>query len=113
MFLIHKHKISESQSTMLTGPPRLNLSDAQTLISDRFSKNKELTKRTLCGIVVFKLDTNFSHVFCVLMGLISTDSMYSRIPGDQGGLIFFSLRGFFLGARVCTNWLTPICSILF
>jgi hypothetical protein len=39
MFVICKHKISESQSTVLQGPPRLNLSDAQTLISDGFSKN--------------------------------------------------------------------------
>jgi hypothetical protein len=31
MFVIHKHKISESRSSMLTDPPRLNLSDAQTL----------------------------------------------------------------------------------
>jgi hypothetical protein len=39
MFAIHKHKISESQSTVSRGPPRLNLSDAQTLISDGFSEN--------------------------------------------------------------------------
>ncbi len=37
VFAIHKYKISESQSTVLSGPPRLNLSDAQTLISDGFS----------------------------------------------------------------------------
>ncbi len=30
--------ISESQSTVPRGPPRLNLSDSQTLISDNFSK---------------------------------------------------------------------------
>ncbi len=32
MFAFHKHKISESWSTVLRGPPRLNLSDAQTLM---------------------------------------------------------------------------------
>ncbi len=30
--------------------------------------------------------------------LLSTDSMYSRIPGDKGGP-FFSDLGFFFGAR--------------
>ena len=39
MFVIHKHKISESRSSASTDPPRLNLSDAQTLISDGFSKS--------------------------------------------------------------------------
>jgi hypothetical protein len=38
MFVIHKHKKSESRSSMSTSPPRLNSSDAQTLISDGFSK---------------------------------------------------------------------------
>jgi hypothetical protein len=38
MFAIHKHKLSESQLTVSRGPPRLNLSDTQTLISDGFSK---------------------------------------------------------------------------
>jgi hypothetical protein len=31
MFVNHKHKISESRSTMSRGPPRLNLSDPQTV----------------------------------------------------------------------------------
>ncbi len=39
MFVIHKHKISESRSTMSRGSPQLNVSGAQTLISDGFSKN--------------------------------------------------------------------------
>ncbi len=30
--------ISESRSTVSRDPPRLNLSDSQTLISDKFSK---------------------------------------------------------------------------
>ena len=43
----------------------------------------------------------FFHVFRVLTGLLCTDSMYSRVPGDQG---FFShLANFFFGARFCTN----------
>jgi hypothetical protein len=40
MFAIHKYKNSESWSTVLRGPPRLNFSDEQTLISDGFSKYK-------------------------------------------------------------------------
>jgi hypothetical protein len=39
MFVIHKHKIRESRSSVLTNPPRLNLSDVQTLRGDRFGKN--------------------------------------------------------------------------
>jgi hypothetical protein len=38
MFVIHKHLFCESRSSVLTGPPRLSLSDVQTLISDGFSK---------------------------------------------------------------------------
>ncbi len=43
-------------------------------------------------------------MFFVYVGFIGdhfflgTDSMYSRVPGDKGGLIFFKLRIFF-GAR--------------
>jgi hypothetical protein len=40
MFAINKDKISESRSTVSRGPPRLNLSDKQTHISDGFSKNE-------------------------------------------------------------------------
>ncbi len=39
MFAIHKHKISESRSSVSTDLPRLNLNDEHTLISDGFSKN--------------------------------------------------------------------------
>jgi hypothetical protein len=59
------------------------------------SRYKGLTKRTLSQIELFKLDRIFSHVFHVLMGLLHTDSTYSRVPGDQGGL-FFSHLAFFL-----------------
>jgi hypothetical protein len=38
----------------------------------------------------------------VLMGLLHTDTKYCSVPGDQGGLIFFTLRDFF-GACFCTN----------
>jgi hypothetical protein len=38
MFVIHKYKMSESRSSVTTDPPRLDLSDAQTLISDGFSE---------------------------------------------------------------------------
>ncbi len=38
MFVIHKHKISESWSSVSTDLPRLNLSDAQTLMSDRLAR---------------------------------------------------------------------------
>ncbi len=70
-----------------------------------------LTKRTLFGIVLFKLNI-FSCVSQVpsidstcsprtrgLKGidffLLSTNSTYSRIPGDQGGPVFF--RWIFFG----------------
>ena len=58
--------------------------------------DKGLTKPKLCGIVLFKLDTIFFHVFCVLTGLLYTDSTHSYIPGDQGGSILFQTNGFFL-----------------
>ncbi len=35
--------------------------------------------------------------------------MYSRIPGDKGGLIFFRLRDFFSVLVLRTNWCTTIC----
>jgi hypothetical protein len=41
----------------------------------------------------YKLYT-FFHVFCLYSVLLSTDSTYSRVPGDEGGLIFFK-RDFF------------------
>ncbi len=56
---------------------------------------KGLTKRTLFGIVLFKLDTIFSHVFSMKTGFLSTDYKYSRVPGDQEGLIFFRLQDIF------------------
>jgi hypothetical protein len=37
----------------------------------------------------------FFHVFCVLTGLIHTDTKYSCVPGDQGGSICFTLKDFF------------------
>jgi hypothetical protein len=40
--------------------------------------------------------------------LLSTDSTYSRVPGDKGGPIFKDL-GFFLVLVLCTNWCTTIC----
>ncbi len=40
--------------------------------------------------------------------LLSTDSMYSRVPGDQAGPIFFGLK-IFLAVVLHTNWCTTIC----
>ncbi len=40
--------------------------------------------------------------------LLSTDSTYSRIPADKGGLIFSDLR-FFSALVLHTNWCTTIC----
>jgi hypothetical protein len=57
---------------------------------------KGLTKCTLSQIVLFKLDTIFFHVFCVLTGLLRTDSTYSRVPGDQGESFYITLGEFFL-----------------
>ncbi len=40
--------------------------------------------------------------------LLSTDSTYSFVPGDQGVPIFFR-RIFFSAVVLCTNWCTTIC----
>ncbi len=73
---------------------------------------KGSTKRTLCGIVLFKLNfflVEFLRVPSIdstcfpctqgLQGinffLLSTDSTYSRVPGDKGGPIFYRLGIFF------------------
>ncbi len=40
--------------------------------------------------------------------LLSTDSTYSNVPGDQGGPIFFR-QDVFLALALCTNWCTTIC----
>ncbi len=45
IFVIHKHKISESRSSVSTDLPRLNLSDAQSLTSDGLSKNLVFLQR--------------------------------------------------------------------
>ncbi len=37
------------------------------------------------------------HVFCVSSVLLSSDLTFSRIPGDQGGPLFFRLRILFFG----------------
>jgi hypothetical protein len=85
---------------------------------------KGLTKHTLCGIVLFKLNTflvMFLHVpsidsmcFFTYVGfigdhffLLSTDSTYSRVPGDKGGLIFSDMV--FLALVLCTKGCTRIC----
>ncbi len=87
--------------------------------------HKWSTKRTLCGIALFKLNTFFSHVlhvpsivlcvFCirrVYRGSISFSLVlilcicaYLGIKGDW----FFSDLGFFLALVLCTNWCTAIC----
>ncbi len=39
--------------------------------------------------------------------LLSTDSTYSRVPGDEEGPFFY--RRFFSVLVLCTNWCTTIC----
>ncbi len=48
------------------------------------------------------------RVYSGLFFLLSTDSTYSRIPGDQGGPIFFR-QDFFSALVLRTNWHTTIC----
>jgi hypothetical protein len=77
-----------------------------------YSENKGSTKRTLCGIALFKLNPFFvmflsvpsidSTCFFAYVGfigdqffLLSTDSMYLCIPGEKGGSIFFRHKNFF------------------
>jgi hypothetical protein len=70
------------------------------------------SKRILCGIVLFKLDTIFSMCFACKwdsLVLILCIPVYLGFKGDQ----FFSDLWNFFGAHFCTNWLTSICSILF
>jgi hypothetical protein len=81
-------------------------------VSCNFLLLKGLTKHTLCGIVLFKLNTFLVRFLCVpsidslcffayigFIGnhvfLLNTDSTYSRVPGDKGGLILFRLGIFF------------------
>ncbi len=53
-------------------------------------------------------------MFCVLTGLLYTDSTHSYIPGDQGGTNFFTLKDFFLALvfvqiellQFVVDWLT-------
>ncbi len=74
--------------------------------------SKGLTKRTLCGIVLFKLDTIFFICFACQLEyfvLILHIPAYLGIKGDQ----IFSHSKIFFCALFCTNWITPICSILF
>ncbi len=52
---------------------------------------KGLTKRTLSQIVTIQIGKVVFHVFCMLTGLLHTDSTYSQVPGDQGGLFFFTV----------------------
>ncbi len=51
----------------------------------------------------------FFHVFHVSLILLSTDLMYSRVPGDQEGPLFFRLKKIFLVVVLRTNWYTTIC----
>ncbi len=55
-----------------------------------------LTKCTLSQIVLFKLDMIFFRVLCIRKGLLRTDSMYSRVPGDQEDCFFSHLVNFVL-----------------
>ncbi len=41
-------------------------------------------KRTVWDRII-QIGNDFIHVFCMLMGLLRTDSMHSCVPGDQGG----------------------------
>jgi hypothetical protein len=54
-------------------------------------------------IVLFKLDMIFVQVFRIRTGLLRTDSTYTQVPEDQGGLFFFTLRYIFFGAHFCPN----------
>jgi hypothetical protein len=45
---------------------------------------------------IIQIEYNFFHVFRMKTGFLSTDSTYSRIPGDHGGSFFFRLKEFFL-----------------
>ena len=43
-------------------------------------------------------------MFRVTFVLLSIDLTYSRIPGDQGGPLFFKLEEFFSGGRFTYKW---------
>ncbi len=55
----------------------------------------------------------FFHVCPMYSVLLSTDSTYSCVPGDQGGPVFF--QRIFSAVVSCTNWCTTwyiTCPIL-
>jgi hypothetical protein len=54
-----------------------------------------LTKCTLPETVLIQIVDLFFHVFCMYSEFLSTDFIYSWVPGDQGGS-FFSDKDFFL-----------------
>jgi hypothetical protein len=58
---------------------------------------------------ILKQIVYFFHVFCLYSVLLSTDLMYSRVPVDQGGPIFFRLETSFLAGVLRTNWYATIC----
>ncbi len=65
---------------------------------------------------VFACPKYWFYVFSAYVGfivdqflLLSTDSTYSRVPGDKGGPIFYRLKDFFLALVSRTNWCTTIC----
>ncbi len=101
----------------------------ENAVVDIFPNQKNIhkgsTKRTLSQIVVFKLNIfvfmcekgplYWFYVFFAYVEfigdhffLLSTDSTYSRIPGDKWGSIFSDL-GFFFALVLCSNWCTTIC----
>jgi hypothetical protein len=58
---------------------------------------KRSTLCTLPETELIQIVYLFFHVFCDSLVLLSTDLTYSRIPGDQGGPIFFRLKDIFCG----------------
>jgi hypothetical protein len=72
-FVIHKHKISETRSTLLRGPPRLNLSDVQTL-------------RYVMSLARFKFICNgFSEMFVIHKHRKSFGIAPFSTRGESGG----------------------------
>jgi hypothetical protein len=86
--LVFAHHKEEDEIYPLT---IIEIADAQRKDQEQkvYYKKKGSTKRALCGIVLFKLYT-FFHVFCRYSIILSTDSTYSRVLGDQGGQVFLS-----------------------
>ncbi len=66
--------------------------------------------RETCVLCVLSTDFTYSCSVKSVLHVLSTDSMYSHVPGDQGGPLFVWLKNF-LAVVLPTNWCTTMCIV--